>query len=170
MFVILCLCWDTPSEKTGLWQLPKVYIPLKRWQIIGWRQTCTRQGVPQIHSYLISAQAQQVSQQNTFYWNAGVLRVSYRLWQSYTAYYIFLSWRMKITNPLRSCIILFSLWPVKMLSVWLIMWIYTHILNSYVNQSVADIFSIVHFFRFRGVGEGRNAYHSDIHLTACQQV
>ena len=23
-FVILCICWDTPSEKTGLWQLPKV--------------------------------------------------------------------------------------------------------------------------------------------------
>ena len=23
-FVILSLCWDTPSEKTGLWQLPKV--------------------------------------------------------------------------------------------------------------------------------------------------
>ena len=23
-FVILCICWDTPSEKTGLWQLPIV--------------------------------------------------------------------------------------------------------------------------------------------------
>ena len=23
-FVILCTCWDTPSEKTGLWQLPIV--------------------------------------------------------------------------------------------------------------------------------------------------
>ena len=23
-FVILCICWDTQSEKTGLWQLPKV--------------------------------------------------------------------------------------------------------------------------------------------------
>ena len=23
-FVILCTCWDTPSEKTGLWQLPLV--------------------------------------------------------------------------------------------------------------------------------------------------
>ena len=22
--VILCICWDTPSEKTGIWQLPKV--------------------------------------------------------------------------------------------------------------------------------------------------
>ena len=24
MFDILCICWDTTSEKTGLWQLPKV--------------------------------------------------------------------------------------------------------------------------------------------------
>ena len=23
-FIILCICWDTPSEKTGLWQLPIV--------------------------------------------------------------------------------------------------------------------------------------------------
>ena len=23
-FVSLCICWDTPSEKTDLWQLPKV--------------------------------------------------------------------------------------------------------------------------------------------------
>ena len=23
-FVILCICWDTPSEKTGVWQLPIV--------------------------------------------------------------------------------------------------------------------------------------------------
>ena len=23
-FVILCICWDTPSKKTGLWQLPIV--------------------------------------------------------------------------------------------------------------------------------------------------
>ena len=23
-FVILCICWDTPSKKTSLWQLPKV--------------------------------------------------------------------------------------------------------------------------------------------------
>ena len=23
-FVILCICWDTPSENTSLWQLPKV--------------------------------------------------------------------------------------------------------------------------------------------------
>ena len=23
-FIMLCVCWDTPSERTGLWQLPKV--------------------------------------------------------------------------------------------------------------------------------------------------
>ena len=27
--VILCLWWDTPSEKTGLWQVPNVYTPFK---------------------------------------------------------------------------------------------------------------------------------------------
>ena len=29
-FVILCICWDTPSEKTGLWQLPIVSNVFKR--------------------------------------------------------------------------------------------------------------------------------------------
>ena len=29
-FVILCICWDTPSKKTGLWQLPIVSIVFKR--------------------------------------------------------------------------------------------------------------------------------------------
>ena len=29
-FVILCVCWDTPSEKTVLWQLPKVSSAFKR--------------------------------------------------------------------------------------------------------------------------------------------
>ena len=30
-FVILCICWDTPSENTGLWQLPSPtrLVPLK---------------------------------------------------------------------------------------------------------------------------------------------
>ena len=28
-FVNLCTCWDTPSEKTGLWQLPIVSMSLK---------------------------------------------------------------------------------------------------------------------------------------------
>ncbi len=28
-FVILCICWNTPSEDTGLWQLPKVYPAFK---------------------------------------------------------------------------------------------------------------------------------------------
>ena len=32
-FVILCICWDTPSENTGLWQLPKVSSAFK---IIFW--------------------------------------------------------------------------------------------------------------------------------------
>ena len=27
--VILCICWDTPSKKTGLWQLPIVSIVFK---------------------------------------------------------------------------------------------------------------------------------------------
>ena len=29
-FVILCICWDTPSEKTCLWQLPIVSRVLKK--------------------------------------------------------------------------------------------------------------------------------------------
>ena len=29
-FVILCICWDTPSENTGLWQLPIVSSVFKR--------------------------------------------------------------------------------------------------------------------------------------------
>ena len=29
-FEIVCICWDTPSEKTGLWQLPIVSSAFKR--------------------------------------------------------------------------------------------------------------------------------------------
>ena len=29
-FVILCICWDTPSEKTGFWKLPIVSYVFKR--------------------------------------------------------------------------------------------------------------------------------------------
>ena len=29
IFAILCIMWDTPSENTGLWQLPKVSIAFK---------------------------------------------------------------------------------------------------------------------------------------------
>ena len=29
-FVMLCICWDTPSENTGLWQLPNVSSAFKQ--------------------------------------------------------------------------------------------------------------------------------------------
>ena len=29
--IIFCICWDTTTEKTGLWQLPIVYLPFKQW-------------------------------------------------------------------------------------------------------------------------------------------
>jgi len=39
MFVISCICWDTLSEKTGLWQTPKVsrvfnasFVSVQRWE------------------------------------------------------------------------------------------------------------------------------------------
>ena len=32
-FVSSCICWDTPSEKTGLWQLPTVSIVFNSYRI-----------------------------------------------------------------------------------------------------------------------------------------
>ena len=37
-FVILCICWDTPSEKTGLWQLPIVSSVFKMNHSALWNQ------------------------------------------------------------------------------------------------------------------------------------
>ena len=49
--VILCICWDTPSEKTGLWQIPMVSSVFKHWFCIsvyvGLNMDCLRHIVEQ---------------------------------------------------------------------------------------------------------------------------